>query len=107
MDYSIFQERLRQLMDSRGLNINSLADAVGFTPATISRYLNGLRSPDLQYVVDLSELFGVSVDWLIGVNGDRYEVLPQDIQDIVHLYSIASPDDRMVIHAVLSKYKSN
>lgn len=105
MDYSIFQERLKQLMDSRGLNINALADAVGFTPPTISRYLSGVRTPDLSYVIKLSELFDVSIDWLIGLNGDRYEILPQDIQDIVFLYSLASPDDRMVIHAVLSKYK--
>lgn len=105
MDYSTFQIRLKQLMESRGLNNKALADAVNITTATLSRYLTGHRSPDLPYVVKLSEFFGVSVDWMLGINGDRYEVLPQEIQDVAYLYSLASTDDRTVIQAVLNKYK--
>lgn len=105
MDYSIFQTRLKQLMDSRGLNNKSLADDVNITTAALSRYLTGHRTPDLKYVVKLAEYFGVSVDWLIGINDDRYEVLPQDIQEIAYLYSLADSDDRKVVQAVLNKYK--
>lgn len=105
MDYSIFQSRLKQLMESRGLNNKALADAVNITTATLSRYLSGNRTPDLPYVVKLSEFFGVSIDWMLGINGDRYEVLPQEIQDVAYLYSLADPDDRKVVQAVLNKYK--
>lgn len=107
MDYSIFQDRLRQLMESRGLNNKALADEVNITTAALSRYLTGHRTPDLKYVVKLAEYFGVSVDWILGINGDRYEVLPQEIQDIAYLYSLANPDDRRVVHAVLDKYKTS
>lgn len=105
MDYSIFQSRLKQLMESRGLNNKALADAVNITTATLSRYLSGNRTPDLPYVVKLSEFFGVSIDWMLGINGDRYEVLPQEIQDVAYLYSLADSDDRRVVQAVLNKYK--
>lgn len=105
MDYSIFQTRLKQLMDSRGLNNKSLADDVNITTAALSRYLTGHRTPDLKYVVKLSEYFGVSIDWLLGINDDRYEVLPQEIQEIAYLYSLADSDDRKVVQAVLNKYK--
>lgn len=105
MDYSIFQSRLKALMESRGLNIKALADDVNITTAALSRYLSGNRTPDLRYVVKLSEYFGVSIDWILGINGDRYEVLPQEIQDIAYLYSLATPDDRRVVQVVLNKYK--
>lgn len=104
MDYSTFQTRLKQLMESRGLNNKALADEVNITTAALSRYQTGHRTPDLKYVVKLSEYFGVSIDWLLGVNDERYETLPQEIQDIAYLYSLATPDDRRVVHAVLDKY---
>lgn len=106
MDYTMFQQRLKQLMDSHGLSIKGLADLINVTSATVSRYLNGKRCPDLPYVVKLSEHFGVSIDWLLGINGDRYDVLPQDIQEVAFLYSLATKDDRGVVHAVLGKYKN-
>jgi hypothetical protein len=53
----------------------------------------------------LSQYFRVSIDWLIGFSDDKFEALPPDIRDLVSLYSIASPDDRRVVEAVLSKYR--
>ena len=106
MDYSIFQERLRMLIDSRGYGMKGLADDMNITSATLSRYLSGNRSPDLGYVVKLAEFFGVSIDWLIGINDDRYETLPPEIREVAHLYCLATDDDRNVVQAVLNKYKS-
>lgn len=106
MDYSIFQERLRALMDSRGYGIKGLADNMNITSATLSRYLSGNRSPDLVYVVKLAEFFGVSTDWMLGINDDRYETLPPEIREVSQLYFLASDDDRKVVQAVLKKYKT-
>jgi len=106
MDYSAFQERLKALMDSRGYGIKALADKMNITSATLSRYLSGNRSPDLPYVVKLAEFFGVSIDWILGINDDRYETLPQEIREVSQLYYLATEDDRKVVQAVLNKYKS-
>lgn len=105
MDYSIFQSRLEALMESRGYNIQTLSAEVNITTAALSRYLSGKRTPDLRYVVKLAEYFGVSIDWLLGLNGDKYEVLPQEIQDFAYLYSLATPDDRRVVQVILNKYR--
>lgn len=105
MDYSIFQARLKQLMESRGLNNRALADEVNITTAALSRYLTKERTPDLKYIVKLSDYFGVSVDWLLGLNDDRYEILTPEIQEVAYLYSLADADDRRVVQAVLNKYK--
>ena len=57
------------------------------------------------YIVRIAEYFNVSLDWLVGINGEKFDVLPADIQDVVYLYSLASEDDRRVIRVLLSKYK--
>lgn len=106
MDVTIFQERLRRLMESRGFSLRALSDEVGITPATLSRYLSTNRIPDLAYVIKLAEYFNVSVDWLIGLNGDRFDMLPKEIQDVAFHYSLATEDDQRVVQAVLNKYKS-
>jgi transcriptional regulator with XRE-family HTH domain len=72
---------------------------------SLSRYLNNHRDPELQYVMMFAQYFHVSIDWLLGFSDDRYELLQPEIRELVSLYSYASPDDRRVIEAVLSKYR--
>ena len=103
-DYTAFRTNLRRLMSVRGFSVKGFAAEVDITAATLSRYLSGDRTPDLPYVVRLAQYFNVSIDWLLGLNGDKFEVMPKEIQDIAHLYTLATPDDRRVVQAVLHKY---
>lgn len=105
MDYTIFREHLKQLIQSRGKTVKDFAYEVDITPATISRYLTGDRTPELQYVVKLAEYFGVSVDWMLGINGDKFEVIPPALQEIMTLYSRATLSDKKVVQTLLEKYR--
>ena len=105
LDYSIFRENLRRLISARGLTVKGFGEEINVTSATLSRYLSGNRTPDLPYVVKIAQYFNVSIDWLLGLNGDQFDVMPKEIQEIAHLYSLSSLDDRRVVQAVLSKYK--
>lgn len=107
MDYSIFSQRLTELVESRGKNISGVAVDIGVTPATISRYVVGIRYPDLRIVIRLANYFNVSMEWLIGLSDDRLSRGDENLEELVHLYSLASSDDRAVVDAVLSKYKRN
>ncbi len=104
-DFSAFQKNLRHLIDSHGLTVKGLAGEVNISHITISRYLNGHREPELKYVLALAQYFRVSIDWLLGFSDDRYEVLPQESRELITLFNKASPDDRRVVGAVLSKYR--
>lgn len=104
MDFTCFQENLKRLMSSRNFSMKALSDEVGITSATISRYLSGNRTPDLQQIIKIAEYFNVSIDWLLGINGDKFDIMPKEIQDIAHLYTLANLDDRRVVQAVLHKY---
>lgn len=106
MDFTAFRQNLTNLMESRGYSSNnSLSADLGVPAATISRWKTGDRAPDLEYVIRLAEFFGVSIDWLLGFEQDRYSTLPQDVQKLLKQYALASADDRTVIKAVLAKYK--
>ena len=56
------QKKYSQLKVAMDLNISREA---------LSHYENGKRSPDLQMLRQLSEYFGVSIDFL--VNGEEYK----------------------------------
>ena len=83
MEYTAFRENLSSLMESRGYSSNkSLSDDLCVPAATISRWRTGDRAPDLEYVIRISEFFGVSIDWLLGFEQDRYSSLPADRQEL-------------------------
>ena len=107
MDFTAFKDNLRQLMAGRGYSNLALSLEIKIPAATISRYLTGNRTPDLPYVVKIADFFGVSIDWLLGFNGDKFDVMPQEVQDVATCYQLATPDDRRVVQAVLQKYKQS
>lgn len=106
MDYKeAFKTNLRALIESRGVLGKDLAESINSTPISISRYLNGVREPELKYVIALAEYFDVSVDWLLGRNEDKFNILPPDIQELVNLYSLATSSDRAAVQSILEKYR--
>ena len=58
-------ERLTELRKSRGLSQEELAEQLTLTRQTISKWELGQSSPDIEYVIALCELFGVSTDYLL------------------------------------------
>lgn len=44
------------------------------TPAAISQYENGKRKPEVDALQDFAEFFGVSIDYLLGINNNPYTV---------------------------------
>lgn len=59
-------ENIRDYRKSLGLTQDQLAERLGITLGTVSKWERGSSEPDLGYIMDLAELFHVSVDALIG-----------------------------------------
>ena len=68
IDLQVFAKRLSALMESSNETTYSLAEKLSLTPATISRYANGLMKPKVPTVVSMAEIFGVNDTWLMGYN---------------------------------------
>ena len=105
MDYKIFREHMRQLCDSTGKPLREIAEGLKISAPTLSRYLTGERLPEITYLVKVAEHFHVSLDWLVGLSGDKYELMPLELQEIASLYGAATMDDKRVVQAVLNKYR--
>ena len=57
--------RIRELRKQNGLTMKKLGKELGLAESTISQYETGRREPDLKTLTDLSDFFGVSVDYLL------------------------------------------
>ena len=62
-----FQNRLRELREEKGLSQNQLAKLTGFSNASISRWENGVQDIASDYLIVLCKYFGVSADYLLGL----------------------------------------
>lgn len=60
-------ERLTKLREDRGYLQRDVADKIGIAPNTLSGYERNLRSPDTNTLVKLANFYGVSVDYILGI----------------------------------------
>lgn len=65
-------KRLRQARLKRGLTQTQAGEAVGISYGTLSGYERDYRNPDHETLLKLSELYQVSVSWLL--NADHINV---------------------------------
>ena len=70
-----FAEHLMSLRKQRGWSQEELGSQIGVTRQTVSKWEMGQSTPELEKLVELSRLFGVSIDQLVGVEeaGERCE----------------------------------
>ena len=59
---------LRVLRKKCGITMKELGDRLGVSESAISHYETGKRQPDFETLLRLGEFFGVSVDYLLGLD---------------------------------------
>ena len=62
---STFGDRLRELRRERGMQQRELGELYNLSSSAIGSYERNLREPTLDLLLQLSEYFGVSVDYLL------------------------------------------
>ena len=66
-----FPRVLKLLREERGLKQKDAADRMGVAQALLSHYENGKRECGLDFLVQASNFYGVSVDYLLGRTSSR------------------------------------
>ena len=59
------------LRESHNLSQAALAKRLGVTRSSVNAWEMGLSIPTAQYIVELSQLFHVSTDYLLGLNNTQ------------------------------------
>lgn len=67
----IISNRIAELRKEQGYTLQQVGVAIGTRNATISRYENGDREPNLEKWQQLADFFKVPVDYLQGLSNDR------------------------------------
>ena len=60
-----FGERLRALIEERGVTQKALAEQLNIAPSTISSYVQNTREPDFETLKRLAKCFDVTPDYLL------------------------------------------
>lgn len=80
----VLHENIRAIRKEKGLTQEQLADAMGVSTASVSKWETGVAAPELTVLADLADYFEVSIDALMGHKIDRVQ-LDDKIQEIREL----------------------
>lgn len=64
-------KRLKNLRELHGMQAKELSEKLGVNRSTISLYEHGERCPGIDKIIKLANIFGVSVDYLVGNEPDE------------------------------------
>lgn len=61
--------KIKELRESRNWSQSYLAKRAGITKSAISTYEQGIRTPSADVLCSFAKAFGVSADYLLGIEG--------------------------------------
>lgn len=61
----MFGKRLKAKREERGISQENLGKLLSVTQQTINNYENGKREPGQEMLIKISDLFAVSIHWLV------------------------------------------
>ena len=64
-------DTIKSLRETAGLSQSALAKRLGVTRSSVNAWEMGMSIPTAQYIVELSQLFHVSTDYLLGLNNTQ------------------------------------
>ena len=100
--YKTFGSRLVHAMELRNMRQKELAKETGVTEATVSRYVNEKRRPDIDFIRDVVRVLNVSADYLLGFSDQMTLGSPSNHyrQASGAKYTVVSRDDVKAVAVV-------
>ena len=87
-----FGEKIKKLRKEKKLTQKQLADLAGVAVSAISAYESGNRYPSYEVLINLSHIFHVSTDYLLGISTiksiDVTELNDNEIEVIMQMIEI-------------------
>ena len=85
-----FGDRLRHLRNERNLHQSELGELLELSPSAIGSYERNLREPSYFHLVQIANLFNVSLDYLLCRTEERLTVADYTKQDSFTLEQLLS-----------------
>lgn len=65
-------DRIKELRERVNLTQSELAKRLNITRSSVNAWEMGISAPSTQYLVELSEIFKVPTDYILGVGAQNY-----------------------------------
>ena len=76
-----FGDRLKNERNRKDITLETMAEDLKTTKATLSRYENNLREPKVDFVKQIADYLQCSTDYLLGRTDNRMGIIVQDNVD--------------------------
>ncbi|HDR6739905.1 TPA: helix-turn-helix transcriptional regulator, partial [Bacillus thuringiensis] len=73
-------ERLKSLIDRKGISQQQLADAIGVSHVSVYNYVEGKKKPGIRTLQKIANHLKVTTDYLLGVSDSPHLTADQDLQ---------------------------
>lgn len=77
-------ERLTQLRKDAGYTRVAFAEKLGIPQTTLRNYEIGIREPGHSFLTQISKIFSVSTDYLLGLTDNKYSLFTDTITEEEH-----------------------
>ena len=90
--------RLKELRLKHGYkNQKELADFLYVNQTAVSQWERGATIPSSQMLLKLSELYGVSIDYLLGREDTKKELAPNKESELIPGYNQLTPENQALV----------
>ena len=71
----MLQIRLKKLRETKGISQRQLADILNVSRGSVGNWESGTREPNLNTIRIIADFFGITIDYLLGVDDKPYNKL--------------------------------
>lgn len=89
-----FKDRVKELRRKSGWSQQEFSSKINITQSMVAKYESGKKMPSPTTLVDIAKLFGVSLDYLMGISDEKiiYDSSGQVKEpDLIHLTNLVRP----------------
>lgn len=95
--------RIKELREEHNMSQIRLSIELGVSQETVSAYENGKHYPSVQSLIKLSDIFGVSCDYILGLSEERHDLiyhsLSQSDRKFFNIYKALSIQNKQLVMA--------
>ena len=100
--------RIQELRINSGLTQKQLAEKIGVKNYIIGNLEQGRTEPSVKELIDLSNIFERSIDYLLGRENDFGQIvltanLSYDVSEVIGLYSNLTDNKKKIVTALLKE----
>jgi transcriptional regulator with XRE-family HTH domain len=87
-----FGDILKELLEQHGLSQKEFANILRVTPSALGNYIHNTREPDYAMLLQISDYFHVSIDFLLNHSVDN--TCTHDEEVLLYMYRLLTPDQK-------------